>query len=432
MRPPSYLTVLRSPLVLFLVVGTLVLAGIVIATEVLVRRAAQNEAVYDARATTLVLARSVAEPAIPKGLVAAEAGAVDKLDRQVLDRLLVGEVRRIKIWNREGVIVYSDAIRLIGSKYDLGDDELDVLENGGVDAGVSDLSEDENRFERDLGGVVEVYAQIRSPEGQPLLFEVYYDDADIDEREREVFGPFRRITLGALLALVLLAATMIFVLTSQVRRAARERERLLVRTADASAAERRRIARDLHDGVVQDLAGTAFALHSVSSDAGATPAVRTAVSDAGRSLRESLRALRSLLVEIHPPDLGADGLAAALEDLTAPAAGMGIATTVSVEGVEQVSDQTTTLVWRVAQETVRNAIRHSGATSLDVRFAAAGGQVTLTVTDDGRGFDPGGPVAPGHLGLRGLASLAADTGGRLSVRSSLGAGTTVTLEVHDR
>ena len=73
-----------------------------------------------------------------------------------------------------------------------------------------------------------MYTQIWSPEGEPLLFEVYYDDADLDQREREVFAPFRRITLGALLVLVVLASAMIFVLTSRLSRAARDREQLLV------------------------------------------------------------------------------------------------------------------------------------------------------------------------------------------------------------
>ena len=204
------------------------------------------------------------------------------------------------------------------------------------------------------------------------MFEVYYADADLRQREAEVFAPFRRITMGALLALVLLASAMLFALTTRLTRASRERERLLLRTADASAAERRRIARDLHDGVVQDLAGTAFALHAATRDPSVSPGVRTSVREAGDSLRESLRSLRSLLVEIHPPDLGPDGLAAALEDLTAPAAQAGLTATVEVDGVAGASAATTALVWRVAQEAVRNTLRHGRATRLDVRVAGTG------------------------------------------------------------
>ncbi len=421
--------VLRNPVVLFLVAGACVLAGIVVASDLFVRAAAEREAVNDARATTILLARSVAQPALPNGLVDGDAGAVDRLDRQVLDRLLVGEVLRIKIWNRDGVVVYSDATDLIGNQYDLDDEEIEVVEDGGVVAEVSDLAKEENRYERDLGGVVEVYTRIWSPEGEPLLFEVYYADADLRQREAEVFAPFRRITMGALLALVLLASAMIFALTTRLTRASRERERLLVRAADASAAERRRIARDLHDGVVQDLAGTAFALHAATRDETASPGVRTSVREAGESLRESLRSLRSLLVEIHPPDLGPDGLAAALEDLTAPAGQAGLTATVSVDGVAGASRDTTALVWRVAQEAVRNTLRHARATRLDVRVAGTGDTVTLDVVDDGVGFDTAGSRGSAHFGLRGLTSLAADSGGSLDVRSAPGAGTTVHLEV---
>ena len=119
--------VLRNPVVLFLVAGACVLAGIVVASDLFVRAAAEREAVNDARATTILLARSVAQPALPNGLVDGDAGAVDRLDRQVLDRLLVGEVLRIKIWNRDGVVVYSDATDLIGNQYDLDDEEIDVV-----------------------------------------------------------------------------------------------------------------------------------------------------------------------------------------------------------------------------------------------------------------------------------------------------------------
>ena len=120
------LTVLRNPVVLFLVAGACVLAGIVVASDLFVRAAAEREAINDARSTTLLLARSVAQPALPPGWSTGTPGAVDRLDRQVLDRLLVGDVLRIKIWNRDGDVVYSDATELIGNQYALGEDELEV------------------------------------------------------------------------------------------------------------------------------------------------------------------------------------------------------------------------------------------------------------------------------------------------------------------
>jgi signal transduction histidine kinase len=91
------------------------------------------------------------------------------------------------------------------------------------------------------------------------------------------------------------------------------------------------------------------------------------------------------------------------------------------------------LVWRVAQEAVRNSLRHSGAQTLGVAVSGEqrgrDKQLVLTVTDDGNGFDPAAPRSTGHFGLRGLAGLVRDAGGRLDVRSASGQGTTVHLEV---
>ena len=108
--------VVRSPVAQFLAVGVLALAVIVVVTGKLSEQAAADEAIADARATTRVLARSVAEPAIPRGLVRGDAAAIARLDRSVLHRLLVGRVKRIKILTADGRIVYSDETRLIGDQ----------------------------------------------------------------------------------------------------------------------------------------------------------------------------------------------------------------------------------------------------------------------------------------------------------------------------
>ena len=86
-----------------------------------------------------------------------------------------------------------------------------------------------------------------------------------------------------------------------------------------------------------------------------------------------------------------------------------------VSDVGQVPDETVALVWRVAQEAVRNAIRHAHATSLDVDVHRRDGHLVLVVTDDGDGFDPTADRDPSSFGLRGLASLVQDEGGRLDV-----------------
>jgi len=423
------LTVLRNPVVLFLATGLLSLVVIVVGTSELARRAAADEAVADARATTQVLAHSVAEPAIPRGLVSGKAAAVDRFDRQVLNRLLVRDVDRVKIWTADGRIIYSDETRLIGDQFPLGEEERDVLDDGTTEAEVSDLSRPENRYERQSGGLLEVYTRIESPEGTPLLFEAYYSAEAIATRQQQVFSQFRPITLTALGMVVLVATALLWALTRRLRRSAEDREHLLRAAVDASDAERVRIARDLHDGVVQDLAGASFAVSAVARTPDMPGTARESLESAAESLRTSLRALRSLMVEIYPPDLHADDLGAALDDLLAPAAAAGISATARVSGVEGASDDTVALVWRVAQEAVRNAMRHSGADTLSVTVDRVDGDVVLTVTDDGQGFDPQRRQGTQHFGLRGLTSLIAEAGGRLDVRSAPGAGTTIRLEM---
>lgn len=419
--------VIRSPVAQFLAAGFLTALLIAAGTWVLSGRAANTEATTDARATTEILAHSVAEPTIPRGLATGDPGAIDRFDRQV-DRLLVPDVLRIKIWGADGTIVYSDKNALIGTSYDLGDEERDILAHGGIEAEVSDLDRPENRFERSSSGVVEVYTSIESPEGLPLLFEAYFSAADLDARKQQVFQPFYRITLGGLAILLGVATPMLWVLTRRLTRAANDRERLLRTAATASDNERRRIARDLHDGVVQDLAGTAFAVGALARSE-TDPTHREALERTGASLRGTLRSLRSLLVEIHPPDLQADGLAAALADLTAPASAAGTRATVEVSGMGGVGDAQVALVWRVAQEAVRNAIRHAEASRISVVVRGTGDRVVLEVSDDGKGFRPDTPAHPNSFGLRGLQSLVADSGGRLEVRSLPGHGTTIRLEV---
>jgi two-component system, NarL family, sensor kinase len=418
---------LRNPVVQFLVAGLVVLVVVVLGTVQLSRKAADQEAIADARSTTRLLARSVAQPAIPRGLVSGDAGAVDRFDRSALSRLLVGDVKRIKIWRRDGTIVYSDKTELIGNRYPLGHDETEVLRRGTSDAEISDLNRPENRYEKNLGGLLEVYTRVWSPEGQPLLFEAYFSAADIAKRRQQVYDSFQPISLGGLLVLVIVTTPLLWALTRRLERSGRDRERLLVAAADASEDERRRIARDLHDGVVQDLAGTSFALSATVRDPHTAPQTVQRLTPMSSSLRSSLRSLRSLLVEIYPPDLGVDGLSAALQDLVAPAAGAGVTPTVEVFGVEGASDESVRLVWRVAQEAVRNTLRHANAAHLAVRVRAVGDLLLLDVSDDGDGFvrrqDTDG------IGLRSLRDLIREAGGRLDVRSSPGAGTTVHLEV---
>lgn len=419
---------LTNPVAQFLAAGLATLVAVAVATSALSRAAADEEAIADARSLTWVLARSVAEPEIPRGLVDGDAAAIDRLDRTALDRLLVGDVLRVKLWDAEGTVLYSDRTELIGAVYPLGEDEVEVLADGGTEAELSDLGRPENRFERALGGdLLEVYTRVESPEGEPLLFEAYLGVDDIRESRAQILDRFLPISLGALLALVALGTPLVLLLSRRLSRAARERERLLEAAVRASDAERLRIARDLHDGVVQDLAGSSLALSTVA--ARSDGASRLELETVGRSLRVSMRSLRSLLVEIYPPDLHTGGLAAAVDDLVAPLVASGVAVDVDVTGTEDVPRPVVELVWRVAQEAVRNVARHSRAARMSLTVRREGDRVVLEVVDDGVGYARDVVVPEVHFGLRAAGSLVREHGGTLEVESAPGEGTVVRMEV---
>jgi signal transduction histidine kinase len=216
----------------------------------------------------------------------------------------------------------------------------------------------------------------------------------------------------------------------RLQRGHHEREQLLESAVEASTQERRRIASDLHDGVVQDLAGVAVGLAPLAEAAErrGDDASATALRDATATLRQGVRDLRTLLVDIHPPNLESAGLEVALSDLLSPLAASGIATELHVEPDVDPDP----LVYRVAREALRNAQAHSGASSVRVEVSRDGDTARLVVADDGRGFAPADRERrgeAGHVGLTLLESLVAQSHGRLDIRSGPGAGTTVELEV---
>jgi signal transduction histidine kinase len=250
-----------------------------------------------------------------------------------------------------------------------------------------------------------------------------------------VWERFAPVMFGALVVVTVLQIPSAVSLARRLRRTQRQREALLRSAIEATDAERRRIATDLHDGVVQDLAGVGFSLGAAAREAEAAGGDGTELRRASEQVREGVRALRSLLVEIYPPSLAESGLESALSDLTAQVESRGIATTLLVDGpVAGLDGDTTRLLYRTAQEGLRNVVAHAGATHVDVRVDVPtngdGGPAVLEVVDDGQGIEGDSvPVPEGHLGLKGLAGLAATMGASLMLDTTPGRGTTLRLEV---
>jgi len=239
-------------------------------------------------------------------------------------------------------------------------------------------------------------------------------------------------TLAALLLLELVQVALAWGLARRVRQHQEEEAVLLQAALDASDAERRRIAGELHDGVVQQLTGVTYALDAARL--GRPDAERQAevITEAAAELRSGIGALRSLLVDIYPPNLAEEGLVSALVELAGGLERTGIRVNLDLPDTDHLPAVTAGLLFRAAQETLRNVATHSGAGQVDIKVSVQDGTVRLVVDDDGRGFD-GDLLAErsggGHFGLRALSDLIAGAHGRLVIRSGPAAGTRVEVEV---
>src|SRR3954463_1939257 len=352
------------PVAQFALVGLIAVLLVGIATAIAAPRGGQREAIVDARTTTLVKAQTVVEPIITDGLLTGDPSAVSKVDAGVRHGVLDRSLVRVKIWTRDGHIVYSDDPRLAGASYTLGKDEIAALDTGVIEAEVSNLAKPENRLERPFGKLLEVYLPIRTPNGERLLFEAYYRYNAVSASGTRIWRSFAPVSIGALLALELVQIPLAWGLARRLRDRQREREQLLGQALAASDDERRRIASDLHDGVVQDLAGVAYSLAGSSREHGIAKPGAELLDHSAAEVRESIKSLRSLLVDIYPPKLADAGLESALGDLLATLPPRGIATTCDVDGIEEdVPEAVTALIYPTAQEAIRNVVTHSHATN---------------------------------------------------------------------
>jgi signal transduction histidine kinase len=397
-------------------------------------RQATAQAIEEATHDSREVVRAVVEPNLPDGLVSGDTTAVAALDQIVRRRVLNERVVRVKIWSPAGTILYSDEPRLIGETFPLDPKDLETIHTGTVSADLSDLARPENRYETGYGQLLEVYLRIQTVGHGPLLFEDYIRYETLTDRSQRLLLNLLPSLLGGLVLLELALLPLAWLLARRVRDGQRERQRLLQRAVDASEAERRRIAADVHDSTVQELAAVSYSLAGTGRQLAAAghTAAADAVEEAARMTRHGVRQLRTLLVEIYPPSLHQEGLGAALRDLLASARERGLATELTLPPSLPVHREAERLIYRAAQEAVRNVIAHAEASRIDVNLQLVGSTALLIVRDDGRGFRPernGSHEPDGHFGLRLLRDLAREAGGELHVASEVGRGTTVQLRV---
>ena len=191
--------------------------------------------------------------------------------------------------------------------------------------------------------------------------------------------------------------------------------------------ERRRVARDLHDEVNQAL--TALLLRLEAASQNAPPELKAEIDETKQLANRAMGELLDLARQLRPAALDDHGLAAALASQTRDYDRRGAArTTFEVDqGLGELPQEVEVVIYRVAQEALTNAARHSGARHVDVRLGRIDSHVVLRVADDGKGFTFAEETK--GLGLSGMRERALLVDGRLEVDSRPGRGTTVRLEV---
>jgi signal transduction histidine kinase len=220
-----------------------------------------------------------------------------------------------------------------------------------------------------------------------------------------------------------------FFLVRLAKRSAQHRAELQM----AEDAERRRIARDLHDGVVQVIAGYAMSFAAIGKTSPAESDQRSdLIADAANDLRQAAEDLRTLIVQIAPPSLDGAGITAALDRLANPLISKGVKVQTDIDPDLALDSTAAGLIFRVTQELLRNILRHANATVVRLQVQRAEGSTSLTVNDNGRGFDRAQLEArqkEGHVGLRGLQEIAEGCGASLEIDSVVDEGTTVRLTI---
>jgi signal transduction histidine kinase len=423
----------------FALTGLVAMVLIGVAGFVLIRHSATASAIRQAKDRAALAGRGIIEPLLTPRLLAGEKTALTRLDRTVHRRILRGTpIVRVKIWDANGRIVYSDAKALIGARFPLGANELEVLRRGGIEAHASDLTRLENRSERRFRKLVEVYVGVRASDGTRLLYEDYERSSTISASSQRQLQGLLPALGGALAVLYLIQLPLAYSLARRLRRRQQEREELLRRAIDASDLERRRIAADLHDGAVQRLAGVSLALSAAAASGNGTSerdqdhGLRAAVSEAATETRETIRELRTLLVDIYPPTLQRSGLRAALSDLAAPLRAAGVTVTVDVPDDAHLPDDTEALFYRVAQEAIRNARTHGDASAVRIALMRRPDDARMVIDDNGRGFsrpEIGEGDQEGHFGLRLMRDLVDHAGGTLEIDSAPGRGTSIAVRM---
>ena len=194
--------------------------------------------------------------------------------------------------------------------------------------------------------------------------------------------------------------------------------------------ERKRLAVALHHDLGSLSVGVSARLDAVEDELVGRPEVAKEALDAARQqLRSAVARLKQVAIDLRPPDLEILGLSDALRQHYTAISGATDMLIHFADGTAgaRLSDEVTIALFRIGQEALTNAVRHASARRVGVRLSLASGQVTMSVRDDGCGFDLHAADRPAGMGLISMREMARARGGSVDIDSRRGRGTRVTV-----
>ena len=405
------------------------LGGLVLVSRAVSKDYVLDQASRDARR----MANGLAAPLVNDQVRGGDPAALRRLGTAMMVRVRDGSVRHIHITDRDGRILWADQPSQIGRRFDLPSETIALFDTLTEVAEVSSLDREEHRGIDTGETLLEVYAGALDSQGEPFLFEIYASPASVTEHRNAVLMALLPVVVGLLAVLLLTGLPALWIVTRRMRRTRRENARIVENALSAWHAERRRIAQDLHDGVVQNLSAVSYALPGVLDMIPDEPTyahAKTVGRQLNRMLQNDLSALRTLITD-QLPDLEGDGLRAALSALADRATASGLDVCVAMDHDLRLDATVAGVVYRIVREGLRNVERHAQARSAEVVVAAVDGDhdlVQVRVSDDGQGLGEE-EAGVGHVGLRLLAGLMLDLGGTLELRDGRAGGTVLEARV---
>jgi two-component system sensor histidine kinase UhpB len=217
-----------------------------------------------------------------------------------------------------------------------------------------------------------------------------------------------------------------------LRQAAQDLHALTRRLVQAEEAERRRIARELHDRVGQSMSALNINLDIVLGRLEGPPELRHRLEDSVGLVERTLESIEGVMAELRPPLLDEYGLAAALgwyaEDFMRRTGIQALISDESGEAAAKLRPEAAVALFRIAQEALNNILKHAQARNVEIGISAGDAEIVLAVRDDGCGFDQA--AAPrGRWGMTTMRERAEAADGRFEVQSAPGQGTIVRVRV---